>query len=111
MRLTGIWYSRAKIAVRVVRVTVDFRWNGQVSGVEHRIRIEQAMSKWKPPKADEVKKKEQEKRKFEEKLALIAEYLTEEDFQEAITDFKPTLEQRREWTMLFRAYQRRKRGL
>jgi hypothetical protein len=69
------------------------------------------MTKWKPPKTDEIKEKERRKRELEEKLALIAEYLTEDDFQEAITDFKPTLEQRREWTTLFRAYQRQKRGL
>jgi dsDNA-specific endonuclease/ATPase MutS2 len=69
------------------------------------------MSKWKPPKSDEVKEQERRKLEFEETLALIAEYLTEDDFQEAIKEFKPTSEQRKEWTMLFRAYQRQKRGL
>lgn len=64
------------------------------------------MSKWKPPKTVEVKEREGKQRKFQEKIALIAEYLDEDDFMEAIKDYKPTVEQRIEWTRLFRAYQR-----
>jgi hypothetical protein len=42
------------------------------------------MSKWKPPKTVEVKEREGKQRKFQEKIALIAEYLDEDDFTKAI---------------------------
>lgn len=69
------------------------------------------MSKWKPPKSEDQVQQERAQRELLEKLQLIAQYLEESDFHEAIKDYNPTPEQMQEWTMLFRVYQKQKRGL
>ncbi len=68
---------------------------------------------WRPPKdtSPEIVEKRKKEKRFREQLELIAEYLDEDSFVQAVKEFDPTPEELREWIMLFREYLREKRGL
>jgi hypothetical protein len=70
--------------------------------------------RWKPPKEDRTDAEAmRRKRELAEKLADAVDYGTEEDFVDAVKNYKPAIgnAELKAWIMRFRAARHEKRGL